>query len=173
VRRVVVMFDETSLALLEVLRHQLERTMSGDTATPVIAGAFMVNGSLFADAHTHPGGARRCCARRWARSGCGRRSAPRACSTRACCLAEATGLPQAVLDATAVADPRTTVRAEVERLLTSPLLSPKASVSGNVYEVATGRVSTTHDARYPKRRLATTSPGCDMCVTTTHPSRTR
>ncbi len=28
--------------------------MSGDTATPVIAGAFMVNGGLFADAHTHP-----------------------------------------------------------------------------------------------------------------------
>ncbi len=59
-----------------------------------------------------------------------------------------TGLPQAALDASAVAGPRTTVRADVERLLTSPLLSLKASVSGKVYEIATGRVSSTHGARY-------------------------
>jgi len=36
----------------------------------------------------------------------------------------------------------------VERLLTSPLLSLKASVSGKVYEIATGRVSSTQGARY-------------------------
>jgi pimeloyl-ACP methyl ester carboxylesterase len=53
-RTVVVTFDYTSLALLELLRRQLERTTSGDTATPVIAAAFMINGGLFADAHTHP-----------------------------------------------------------------------------------------------------------------------
>jgi pimeloyl-ACP methyl ester carboxylesterase len=53
-RTVVVTFDYSSIALLEVLRRQLERTMSGDTATPVIAAALMVNGGLFADAHTHP-----------------------------------------------------------------------------------------------------------------------
>jgi pimeloyl-ACP methyl ester carboxylesterase len=53
-RTVVVTFDYTSLALLELLRRQLERTISGDTARPVIAAAFMVNGGLFADAHTHP-----------------------------------------------------------------------------------------------------------------------
>jgi len=53
-RTVVVTFDYTAMALLEVLRRQLERTMSGDTATPVIAAALMVNGGLFADAHTHP-----------------------------------------------------------------------------------------------------------------------
>ena len=53
-RTVVVTFDYTSLALLEVLRRQLERTTSGDTATPVITAAFMVNGGLFGDGHTHP-----------------------------------------------------------------------------------------------------------------------
>jgi pimeloyl-ACP methyl ester carboxylesterase len=53
-RTVVVTFDYTSLALLELLRRQLERTTSGRTATPEIAAAFMVNGGLFADAHTHP-----------------------------------------------------------------------------------------------------------------------
>ena len=63
--------------------------------------------------------------------------------------AEATGLPEAVLEASAVADPHTTVKADVERLLTSPLLSPKVSVSGHVYDIATGRLTTTVDARYP------------------------
>src|SRR5260221_2794216 len=54
--------------------------------------------------------------------------------------AEATGLPEAALEAWAVADPYTTVRADVERLLAAPLLSPKVSVSGHVYDIATGRV---------------------------------
>jgi carbonic anhydrase len=63
--------------------------------------------------------------------------------------AEATGLDETALEATAVADPHTTVKADVERLLTSPLLSPKVSVSGHVYDVATGRITTTVDARYP------------------------
>jgi carbonic anhydrase len=43
----------------------------------------------------------------------------------------------------------TTVKADVERLLTSPQLSPKVSVSGHVYDIATGRVTTTVDARFP------------------------
>ena len=51
---VVVTFDYTSLALLELLRRQLERTASGDTSGPVITAAFLMNGGLFADAHTHP-----------------------------------------------------------------------------------------------------------------------
>jgi carbonic anhydrase len=63
--------------------------------------------------------------------------------------AEATGLPEAALAASAVADPHITVKADVERLLTSPLLSPKVSVSGHVYDIATGRLTTTVDARYP------------------------
>jgi pimeloyl-ACP methyl ester carboxylesterase len=50
---VVVTFDYTSLALLELLRRQLERPTSGEAGT-VITAAFMVNGGLFADAHTHP-----------------------------------------------------------------------------------------------------------------------
>jgi pimeloyl-ACP methyl ester carboxylesterase len=49
-RTVVVTFDYTSLALLELLRRQLERT----GARPAITAVLMVNGGLFADAHTHP-----------------------------------------------------------------------------------------------------------------------
>jgi pimeloyl-ACP methyl ester carboxylesterase len=52
-RTVAVTFDYTSLALLELLRRQLDRATSG-TAGPVVTAAFMVNGGLFADAHTHP-----------------------------------------------------------------------------------------------------------------------
>ncbi len=48
-RTVVATFDYTSLALLELLRRQLDSTM----ATPAITAALMVNGGLFADAHTH------------------------------------------------------------------------------------------------------------------------
>jgi pimeloyl-ACP methyl ester carboxylesterase len=53
-RTVVLTFDYTSLALLELLRRQLERNASGNTTGPVIVAAFMMNGGLFADAHTHP-----------------------------------------------------------------------------------------------------------------------
>jgi carbonic anhydrase len=63
--------------------------------------------------------------------------------------AAATGLAEAALEASAVADPYVTVKADVERLLASPLLSPKVSVSGHVYDIDTGRVTTTVDARYP------------------------
>src|SRR5580704_6292286 len=63
--------------------------------------------------------------------------------------AAATGLAEAALEGSAVADPHVTVKADVERLLASPLLSPKVSVSGHVYDIATGRVTTTVDARYP------------------------
>ena len=63
--------------------------------------------------------------------------------------AEATGRSEADLEASMVADPHTTVKADVERLLASPSLSPKVSVSGHVYDIDTGRVTTTVDARYP------------------------
>ena len=53
-RTVVVTFDYTSLALLELLRRQIERTAAGDAGGPVITAALIVNGGLFADAHTHP-----------------------------------------------------------------------------------------------------------------------
>jgi carbonic anhydrase len=66
--------------------------------------------------------------------------------------AEATHLPEATLEASAVADPHMTVKADVERLLTSPLLSPKVSVSGHVYDIATGRVTTVGQADFPVGR---------------------
>jgi pimeloyl-ACP methyl ester carboxylesterase len=50
---VVVTFDYTSLALLELLRRQLDRPASG-AATTVITAVFMINGGLFADAQSHP-----------------------------------------------------------------------------------------------------------------------
>lgn len=63
--------------------------------------------------------------------------------------AAATGLSEGALEASAVADPHVTVKTDVELLLASPLLSPKVSVSGHVYDVVTGRVTTVLDARYP------------------------
>jgi carbonic anhydrase len=63
--------------------------------------------------------------------------------------AGATGLSESALEAAAVVDPHVTVKADVEHLLASPRLSPKVSVSGHVYDVATGRVTTTVDARFP------------------------
>src|SRR5215475_827880 len=65
--------------------------------------------------------------------------------------AAATGLSESALEAAAVVDPHVTVKADVERLLASPLLSAKVSVSGHVYDIATGHVTTTVDAQYPHR----------------------
>jgi pimeloyl-ACP methyl ester carboxylesterase len=58
-RTVVVTFDYTSLALLELLRRQLEsasgREGAGrEGARPSITAVLMVNGGLFGDGHTHP-----------------------------------------------------------------------------------------------------------------------
>ena len=64
--------------------------------------------------------------------------------------AESTGTSEAALEAAAVADPHTSVRADVERLLAAPSLSPQVSVSGHVYDIATGRVTTVVDARHPQ-----------------------
>lgn len=65
--------------------------------------------------------------------------------------AAATGRSEAALEASAVADPHATVKADVQRLLGSALLAPTVSVSGHVYDIATGRVTTALDARYPER----------------------
>ena len=64
--------------------------------------------------------------------------------------AEATGLSESTLEASVVVDPEVTVSADVERLLTSPFISPKVSVSGHVYDVTTGRVTMKLDARHPQ-----------------------
>jgi carbonic anhydrase len=63
--------------------------------------------------------------------------------------AAATGLPEVVLEASAVTDPEVSVRADVTRLLAAPTLPPRASVSGHVYDVTTGRLATILDARQP------------------------
>jgi carbonic anhydrase len=61
---------------------------------------------------------------------------------------QATGVDEAALEASAVTDPNTTVEADVELLLSSPLLPPGMGVSGHVYDVETGRVTTVVEARY-------------------------
>jgi carbonic anhydrase len=63
--------------------------------------------------------------------------------------AEATGVDEAALEASAVGDPHATVSADVERLLASPLLPPKMGVSGHVYDIETGRVTTVVDTCFP------------------------
>jgi hypothetical protein len=69
--------------------------------------------------------------------------------------AEATGLPEAALEASAVTDPYITIRADVERLLTSPSLPPTVSVSGHVYDIATGHLTTTMTPGTPRLGLPT------------------
>ena len=61
--------------------------------------------------------------------------------------AVATGVPAATLEASAVTDPHVTVKADVERLLTSPSIPSVVSVSGHVYDIATGRVTTVVDTQ--------------------------
>ena len=61
---------------------------------------------------------------------------------------EATGVDEAALEATAVGDPRVTVPADVELLLASPLLPSAMGVSGHVYDLETGRVTTVVNTRY-------------------------
>jgi pimeloyl-ACP methyl ester carboxylesterase len=53
-RTMVVSFDYSSLALLELLRRQHEREAAGDEPITTIDAVFIVNGGLFADAHSHP-----------------------------------------------------------------------------------------------------------------------
>jgi pimeloyl-ACP methyl ester carboxylesterase len=53
-RTMVVAFDYSSLALLELLRRQQERGAAGDESVAVIDAVFIVNGGLFADSHSHP-----------------------------------------------------------------------------------------------------------------------
>ena len=57
-------------------------------------------------------------------------------------FAELTGLDQAVLAESAVTDPPATVRTDVRNLLASPRVSPRISMSGHVYDLETGLVTT-------------------------------
>jgi len=65
---------------------------------------------------------------------------------------EATGVDEATLLASAVPDPHTGISVDVERLLSSPLLPPTMSVSGHLYDLETGRVTTVVDARQASTR---------------------
>jgi pimeloyl-ACP methyl ester carboxylesterase len=53
-RTMVVAFDYSSLALLELLRRQQERIAAGEQPGATIDSVFIVNGGLFADCHSHP-----------------------------------------------------------------------------------------------------------------------
>jgi pimeloyl-ACP methyl ester carboxylesterase len=53
-RTMVVSFDYSSLALLELLRRQQERNAAGEHPGATIDAVFIVNGGLFADSHSHP-----------------------------------------------------------------------------------------------------------------------
>jgi pimeloyl-ACP methyl ester carboxylesterase len=53
-RTMVVSFDYSSLALLELLRRQQQRDAAGEDPGATIDAVFIVNGGLFADSHSHP-----------------------------------------------------------------------------------------------------------------------
>ena len=53
-RTMVVSFDYSSLALLELLRRQQERDAAGEDPGATIDAVFIINGGLFADCHSHP-----------------------------------------------------------------------------------------------------------------------
>jgi carbonic anhydrase len=64
--------------------------------------------------------------------------------------AAATGVDEAALEASAVADPHATVAADVNTLLASPLLPPQIGVSGHVYDIETGHITTVASVRHPQ-----------------------
>jgi carbonic anhydrase len=64
-------------------------------------------------------------------------------------FAERSGIDAAKLAELAVLDPAATVRADVERLLTDPSISPRITVSGHVYDVESGLVKTVVEATAP------------------------
>jgi carbonic anhydrase len=66
-------------------------------------------------------------------------------------FAARTGLDEEDLGAAAVVDPAATVRTDVERLLSSPKVPPQLSVSGHVYDLQTGLVTTIVDPSPPGR----------------------
>lgn len=60
--------------------------------------------------------------------------------------AQSTGIRQDVFAAMVVVDPIESVREDVARLLQAPEISPKVTVSGHVYDLETGRITTVIDA---------------------------
>lgn len=60
--------------------------------------------------------------------------------------AERIGVEESILREHAILDPAATVTGDVERLRSTPAISPRVSVSGHVYDVVTGLVQTIHPA---------------------------
>ena len=54
-----------------------------------------------------------------------------------------------------VLDPAQAVRTDVERLLCAPQISPRITVSGHVYDLETGLVTTIVEPTSPKRAEST------------------
>ena len=69
-------------------------------------------------------------------------------------FAQRTGYREDILAELPVLDPPATVRADVERLLADPRISPRITVSGHVYDVDTGLVTTIVEPASPKLSAA-------------------
>ncbi len=72
-------------------------------------------------------------------------------------FAARSGLDEASLAAEAVTDPEATVRTDVGRLLSSAKVPSRLSVSGHVYDVETGLITTIVPASSPAPRTAAAS----------------
>jgi carbonic anhydrase len=79
--------------------------------------------------------------------------------------AAATGIAETELEAAVVADPHETVQADVRLLIGSAGIDPRVSVSGHVYDIGTGRVTTVSDAQ-PVHGPAGVNPGQHPAATT-------
>jgi carbonic anhydrase len=66
-------------------------------------------------------------------------------------FAERAGYDEKALAEIPVLDPAQTVRTDVERLLSAPQVSPRITVSGHVYDVETGLVTTIMSPTSPHR----------------------
>lgn len=66
-------------------------------------------------------------------------------------FAERSGYDEQMLAALPATDPARTVRADVERLLAAPQVSPRITVSGHVYDVETGLVTTVVGPASPRQ----------------------
>jgi carbonic anhydrase len=64
-------------------------------------------------------------------------------------FAERSGIDAAALAELPVIDPAATVRADVERVLGDPSISPRITVSGHVYDLGTGLVETVVEVTAP------------------------
>ena len=68
-------------------------------------------------------------------------------------FARRTGYDEDALAELPVLDPAATVRTDVERVLSDPRISPRITVSGHVYDVDTGLITTIVEPASPKAAL--------------------